>query len=88
MRAVPARLRGLLILAAIIAVLPLFLSNNFHYDVAVMIGFNAIVCVGLNLLIGYTGHAGPLFRGMRTPGWVLGTEPETVGHRRRGFGSA
>lgn len=56
MGAVPARLRGLLVLAAIIAVLPLFLTNDFQYDVAVMIGFNAIVCVGLNLLIGYTGQ--------------------------------
>jgi len=58
-KAVPARLRGLLFLAAIIAVLPLFLANNFQYDVAVMIGFNAIVCVGLNLLIGYTGQISP-----------------------------
>jgi branched-chain amino acid transport system permease protein len=76
--AVPARLRGLLILAAIIAALPLFLTNNFHYDVAVMIGFNAIVCVGLNLLIGYTGqislgHAGFFALGAYASAVLTGT---------------
>ncbi len=57
------RTGGLLVLAAIIAVLPLALPNNFYFDVAVRAGLNAIVCVGLNLLIGYAGqislgHAG------------------------------
>ena len=78
MGAVPLRLRGLLILAAIIAALPLFLTNNFHYDVAVMIGFNAIVCVGLNLLIGYTGqislgHAGFFALGAYVSAVLTGT---------------
>jgi branched-chain amino acid transport system permease protein len=54
---------GLLALAATIAVLPFAMDNNYHYDVAILTGFNAIVCVGLNLLIGYAGqislgHAG------------------------------
>ncbi|MHA1114241.1 MAG: branched-chain amino acid ABC transporter permease, partial [Alphaproteobacteria bacterium] len=54
---------GLLILATAIFVLPLFLRNDFHYDIAILAGINAIACVGLNLLIGYTGqislgHAG------------------------------
>ncbi|MDP6572327.1 MAG: branched-chain amino acid ABC transporter permease [Rhodospirillales bacterium] len=57
------RTGGLLGLAAVIAVLPLFLPNNFYYDVAIGAGLSAIVCVGLNLLIGYAGqislgHAG------------------------------
>ncbi len=39
------------------------LGNNYHYDVAIHIAINAIVVVGLNLLIGYAGqislgHAG------------------------------
>jgi branched-chain amino acid transport system permease protein len=64
----PARLaaprtRGLLALAVLIALLPLALVNNYHYDVAILVGLNAIVCIGLNLLIGYAGqislgHAG------------------------------
>lgn len=57
------RWSGLALLALIIALLPLGLQNNYHYDVAVLIAINAIVVVGLNLLIGYAGqislgHAG------------------------------
>ncbi len=62
-RLLSARVGGMLALAAVIAVLPLFLPNKFYYDVAVKMALNAIVCVGLNLLIGYAGqislgHAG------------------------------
>ncbi len=58
-----ARTGGLAILATIIAVAPLGFSNTYFYDVGVNAMFNAIVCVGLNLLIGYAGqislgHAG------------------------------
>ena len=54
---------GLLVLALIIALLPLVLPNRFYFDVAILIGINAIAVVGLNLLIGYAGqislgHAG------------------------------
>ncbi|MDH3242466.1 MAG: branched-chain amino acid ABC transporter permease [Alphaproteobacteria bacterium] len=54
---------GVLAFAIVIAVLPLFLPNAFFYDVVILIGINAIACVGLNLLIGYAGqislgHAG------------------------------
>lgn len=54
---------GMLTLAAVIAILPLWLPNAFYYDIAILIGINAIVCIGLNLLMGYTGqislgHAG------------------------------
>jgi branched-chain amino acid transport system permease protein len=50
------RHRGLIILAALIAVLPLALRNDYHYDVVINAGLNAIVVVGLNLLIGYAGQ--------------------------------
>lgn len=58
-----ARRAGLLVLAAVIAVLPLLFPNNFYYDVAIKTALNGIVCIGLNLLIGYAGqislgHAG------------------------------
>ena len=52
----PARTWGLAALAAVIAALPLLFSNAFHYNVAIMVGINAIACVGLNLLIGYAGQ--------------------------------
>ena len=50
------RTGGLVVLAAVIAVLPAFLANAFYYDVIILVGINAIVCVGLNLLIGYAGQ--------------------------------
>ena len=57
------RTGGVLALAAVIALLPLLLPNNYAYDIAIIVALNAIVCVGLNLLIGYAGqislgHAG------------------------------
>lgn len=57
------RTGGLLLMAAIIAILPAVLPNRFYFDVAILVGINAIVVVGLNLLIGYAGqislgHAG------------------------------
>ncbi len=58
-----SRHRGLLLLALVLAVLPLVLPNAFYVDVAIRIALNAIVVIALNLLMGYTGqislgHAG------------------------------
>lgn len=69
---------GMLALAAIVAVLPLFLPNDFYYDVAIMAGLNAIVCIGLNLLIGYAGqislgHAGFFALGAYASAILTGT---------------
>lgn len=47
---------GLLGLVLVVAVLPAFLPNAFYYDIVILAGLNAIVCVGLNLLIGYAGQ--------------------------------
>ena len=63
MTAVIQRFGGLVILAVLLTALPLFLSNAYEYDVAIRIAMNAIIVIGLNLLIGYTGqislgHAG------------------------------
>ncbi|CAA7624167.1 branched-chain amino acid ABC transporter permease [Magnetospirillum sp. UT-4] len=57
------RVAGLGALALVLALAPLSFPNAYFYDVAVNALFNAIVCVGLNLLIGYggqisLGHAG------------------------------
>jgi len=53
----------MLVLATVVALLPLVLTNNYFYEVAILVALNATVCVGLNLLIGYAGqislgHAG------------------------------
>jgi branched-chain amino acid transport system permease protein len=57
------RTGGMAALIAVVAALPLVLTNNYFYEVAILVALNAIVCVGLNLLIGYAGqislgHAG------------------------------
>lgn len=54
---------GLLLLAVVLLCLPLILPNSFYFDVATRMAINAVVAIGLNLLIGYTGqislgHAG------------------------------
>ena len=54
---------GLFILAAILLVLPLLLPNTYYFDIANRMAINAIVVLGLNLLIGFAGqislgHAG------------------------------
>jgi branched-chain amino acid transport system permease protein len=56
-------LRGLMVLAGVLLLLPLVLPNAYYYDVAIRVALNACVAIGLNLLIGYTGqislgHAG------------------------------
>jgi len=55
--------RGLLVLAAILALLPLVLPNAYYYDIVNRMAINAVVVLGLNLLIGFAGqislgHAG------------------------------
>lgn len=62
-RLLSSRTGGLLVMAAIIAVLPLVLPNKFYFNVAILVGLNAVVCIGLNLVMGYAGqislgHAG------------------------------
>ena len=72
------KLKGLLVLAAVLLLLPLLLSNSYQYDVVIRIAMNAIVVIGLNLLIGYTGqislgHAGFLGIGAYASG-ILTTQ--------------
>lgn len=67
MKSLHQRYAGLLVLAVILALLPVVLTNPFHIDVAIRIALNAVVVIALNLLMGYTGqislgHAG--FYGM------------------------
>lgn len=57
------RTGGLALLVLGVSLAPLTFPNAYFYDVAVNALFNAVVCVGLNLLIGYggqisLGHAG------------------------------
>jgi len=54
---------GLGIVIAILLVLPFVVPNNFYLDLAIRMAINAIIVLGLNLLIGFAGqislgHAG------------------------------
>lgn len=54
---------GLYLIIAILLVLPFVLPNSFYLDLAIRMAINAIIVLGLNLLIGFAGqislgHAG------------------------------
>lgn len=58
-----SRFLGLTALALLLLGLPLVLPNAYFFDIAIRIAINAILAIGLNILIGYTGqislgHAG------------------------------
>ncbi len=55
--------KGLYLVIAILLVLPFVLPNSFYLDLAVRMAINAVIVLGLNLLIGFAGqislgHAG------------------------------
>lgn len=54
---------GLLIIAGVLVILPFVLPNSYYLDLAIRMAINAIIVLGLNLLIGFAGqislgHAG------------------------------
>ena len=51
-----AHVLGIAAFAAAIAVLPFLLPNEYYLTVLIVAGFNAILTLGLNLLMGYAGQ--------------------------------
>ena len=49
------RYAPLFALAAVLAVVPFLLPNNFYLDLAIRMLINASIVLGLNLLIGFAG---------------------------------
>jgi len=47
---------ALLILTGILSLIPFFMTNDFYYEIAIVALFNAIIVIGLNLLMGYAGQ--------------------------------
>lgn len=45
-----------LMLATLLAVLPVWVTSNYHLSILVFIGLNTMLTVGLSLLMGYTGQ--------------------------------
>ncbi len=48
--------RGIITMIIILCVIPFLLQNSFHYEIAIMCMLNAVICIGLNMLVGYTGQ--------------------------------
>lgn len=55
-RLLSARHGGLGLLLLVLLVTPAFLDGLYHYDLAILVGINATVVIGLNLLVGYAGQ--------------------------------
>jgi len=47
---------ALLIMTVVLAIVPFFMTNDFYYEIAIISLFNAMICIGLNLLMGYAGQ--------------------------------
>jgi branched-chain amino acid transport system permease protein len=47
---------GFLLFSAVLAVLPLLLTNDYYLNVLIFIGIHSIIAIGLDLLLGYTGQ--------------------------------
>ena len=46
----------IVLLTLVLIVMAFVLSNDYYYEIAVLCILNAIICIGLNLLIGYAGQ--------------------------------
>jgi branched-chain amino acid transport system permease protein len=48
--------KELIILVTVLSIAPFLFQNDFHYEIAILSILNAIICLGLNLLMGYAGQ--------------------------------
>lgn len=48
--------KQILLLTGILIVVPFLLQNDFHFEIAILAILNAMICIGLNLLMGYAGQ--------------------------------
>ncbi len=48
--------KQILFLTGILIIIPFLLQNDFHYEIAILSILNAMICIGLNLLMGYAGQ--------------------------------
>jgi branched-chain amino acid transport system permease protein len=48
--------KQILILTGILIVVPFLFQNDFHFEIAILAMLNALICIGLNLLMGYAGQ--------------------------------
>ncbi len=50
------QIKDILFLIFFLIVIPFFFKNDFYYEIAILSLLNAIICIGLNLLMGYAGQ--------------------------------
>jgi len=48
--------KHILLLTAILVIVPFILQNDFQFEIAILAILNAMICIGLNLLMGYAGQ--------------------------------
>ena len=48
--------KDILILTTILIIVPFFFQNDFYYEIAIVSLLNALICIGLNMLMGYAGQ--------------------------------
>jgi len=48
--------KGIVLMIVILCILPMLLQNSFHYEIAITSMLNAVICIGLNMLVGYAGQ--------------------------------
>jgi len=46
----------ILLLTGVLIIVPFFFPNDFYYEIAILALLNALICIGLNLLMGYAGQ--------------------------------
>ena len=48
--------KQIILLSLFLIIIPFFFKNDFYYEIAILSMFNAMICIGLNLLMGYAGQ--------------------------------
>ncbi len=46
----------IILLTGILIIIPFFFQNDFYFEIAILSILNALICIGLNLLMGYAGQ--------------------------------
>jgi branched-chain amino acid transport system permease protein len=46
----------ILLLTGILIIIPFFFQNDFYFEIAILSILNALIVIGLNLLMGYAGQ--------------------------------
>ncbi len=48
--------QDIIVLTTILIIAPFFFQNDFYYEIAIVSLLNSLICIGLNMLMGYAGQ--------------------------------